>query len=115
MKNPNYVLEVFGELCVEFFVRFRGVYLHTYTKSYQDQDSCQELDDLFSCCLKNLKKIWNLWVEFQSHKQENLWLLQIKEKSSSWIRNSHMVVVVSYNLRIVNYFVGFGNYALTTQ
>ena len=38
-KNSNYVLEVFGELCVESSVRSRGVYLHTHTWSYQDQDS----------------------------------------------------------------------------
>ena len=55
-KNPSYVLEVFFELCVESSVRSRGVYLHTYTLGYQDQDSCQELGDLFSCCTKNFKE-----------------------------------------------------------
>ena len=55
-KNSSYILEVFGELCVESSVRSRGVYLHTHTKSYQDQDSHQKLDDLFSCCIKNFKK-----------------------------------------------------------
>ena len=43
-------------LCVESFVRSRGVYFHTHTWSYQDQDLCQELDDLFSCCLKNFNE-----------------------------------------------------------
>ena len=28
--------------------------MHTY--GYQGQDSCQELGDLFSCCLKNFKE-----------------------------------------------------------
>ena len=37
-------------------MKFRGVYLHTHTKSCQDQDSRQELDDLFSCCIKNFKE-----------------------------------------------------------
>ena len=37
-------------------MRYRGVYLHTHTSSYQDQDSHQELDDLFSYCLKNFKE-----------------------------------------------------------
>ena len=52
-KNPNYVFYVF---CVESFVRSRGIYLHTHTKSCQDQNSCKELDDLFSCCIKNFKE-----------------------------------------------------------
>ena len=55
-KNPSYVLRVFGELCVESSVKSRGVYLHTHTKSCQDQDLCQELDDFFSCCIKNFKE-----------------------------------------------------------
>ena len=55
-KTLNYILEVFWELCVESFVRSRGVYLHTHTKSCQDQDLLQELDDLFSCCIKNFKE-----------------------------------------------------------
>ena len=46
----------FGELCVESFVRSRSVYLRKHTQGYQDQDSCQELDDLFSCCIKNFKE-----------------------------------------------------------
>ena len=54
--NPNYVLEVFLVSCVESFVRSKGVYLHTHTQGYQDQDSCQELGDLFSCCTKNFKE-----------------------------------------------------------
>ena len=37
-------------------MKSRGVYLHTHTKSCQDQDSLQELDDLFSCCIKNFKE-----------------------------------------------------------
>ena len=37
-------------------MKSRGVYLHTRTKSCQDQDSRQELDDLFSCCIKNFKE-----------------------------------------------------------
>ena len=43
-------------MCVEFSMKSRGVYLHTHTKSCQDQDSCQELDDLSSCCIKNFKE-----------------------------------------------------------
>ena len=54
-KKPNYIWEVFGELCVEFSVRSRGVYLHTHLKSCQDQDLRQELDDLFSCWIKKFK------------------------------------------------------------
>ena len=34
----------------------RGVYLHTHTQSYQDQDSHQELDGWFSFCIKNLQE-----------------------------------------------------------
>ena len=34
----------------------RGVYLQTYTLSYQDQDSHQELNDCFSCCIKNFQE-----------------------------------------------------------
>ena len=37
-------------------MRSRGVYLHTHTKSCQDQHWRQELDDLFSCCIKNFKE-----------------------------------------------------------
>ena len=55
-KNPSYVLEVFGELCVKSSVRSRGVYIHTHTKSCQDQDSHQELDDFFNCYIKNFKE-----------------------------------------------------------
>ena len=55
-KNLNYVLEVFFELCVESSVRSRGFYLHIHTQDYQDQNSCQELGDLFSCCTKNFKE-----------------------------------------------------------
>ena len=29
-ENPSYVLEIFDVLCVESFVRSRGVYLHTH-------------------------------------------------------------------------------------
>ena len=55
-KNPNYALEVFGKLCVESSMRSKGIYLHTRIKSCQDQNSRQELDDLFSCCIKNFKE-----------------------------------------------------------
>ena len=34
----------------------RGVYLQTHTLSYQDQDSHQELDDCFSCCINNFQE-----------------------------------------------------------
>ena len=34
----------------------RGVYLQTYTLSYQDQDSHQELNDCFSCYIKNFQE-----------------------------------------------------------
>ena len=43
-------------LCVESLVRFKGVYLQIHTQSYQDQDSHQELDDCFSCCIKNFQE-----------------------------------------------------------
>ena len=46
----------FGELCVESSVRSRGFYLYTDTQSCQDQDSRQELDDLFSCCIQNFNE-----------------------------------------------------------
>ena len=55
-KNPSYVLKIFGELCVESSMRSKDVYLHTHTKSCQDQDSRQELDDLFNCYIKNFKE-----------------------------------------------------------
>ena len=38
-------------------MRFRGVRLHTHLGlSRLRFDSCQELGDLFSCCIKNFKK-----------------------------------------------------------
>ena len=37
-------------------MRSRGVYLYTHTWSCQYQDLRQELDDLFSCYIKNFKK-----------------------------------------------------------
>ena len=43
-------------MCIESFVRSKDVYLHTHTWDYQDQDSCQGLDDHFSCCIKNFKE-----------------------------------------------------------
>ena len=43
-------------MCVESFVRSRGVYLHIHTLSYQGQDSHQELDGYFSCCIKNIQE-----------------------------------------------------------
>ena len=55
-RNPSYVLEVFGELRIESSMRPRGIYLYTHTKSCQDQDSHQELNDLFSCCIKNFEE-----------------------------------------------------------
>ena len=60
-----YVLNLVWDLKVFTFI---------HTQGYQDQDSHQELGDRFSCYIKNLKKIWNLWVESQSHKWEYLWL-----------------------------------------
>ena len=56
----------------------------------KNQDSCQELDDRFSCCIKCLKK----------HKWEYLWLLWIKERSSPWTRSYHVVMVVSFLLEV---------------
>ena len=56
----------------------------------ENQDSCRELDDRFSCCIKSLKK----------HKWEYLWLLWIKERSSLWTRSCHIVVVVSFLLKV---------------
>ena len=55
-KNPNYVLEVFDVLCVESFVRSRGVCFHTHLGLSRSR-LCQELGDRFSYCIKNLKKI----------------------------------------------------------
>ena len=43
-------------MCVESSMRSRDVYLHIHTKSCQDKDSHQELDDLFSCFIKNFKE-----------------------------------------------------------
>ena len=34
----------------------RGIYFQTNTQSYQDQDSHQELDGCFSCCIKNFQE-----------------------------------------------------------
>ena len=56
IKGKTLTMFFFGEFCVESFVRSRGVYLHTHTKGYEDQDLHQELDDLFSCCIKNFKE-----------------------------------------------------------
>ena len=34
----------------------RGVYLHTHTQNYQDQDLHQELDGGFGCYIKNFQE-----------------------------------------------------------
>ena len=36
------------------------MFIHTHTKSCQDQDSHQELDDLFNFCIKNFKEYLKL-------------------------------------------------------
>ena len=99
-KNFIYVLEVVNELCVESLMRSRGVYPHTYLALSRTR-LCQEVSDRFNCCIKNLKKIWNLWVESQSHKWEYLWLQWIKERNSPCTRSCHVVMVVSFLLEVV--------------
>ena len=54
-KNPSYVLEVFGVLCVESLIRSRGVYLHTHLGLSRSR-LCQEIGDRFNCCIKNFKE-----------------------------------------------------------
>ena len=64
------------------------VFTHTY--GFQDSRLCQELDDRFSCYIKSLK----------IHKWMCLCLLRIQERSSSFTRNCHVVVVVSFLLEV---------------
>ena len=53
-----------------------------------ESSNCRKL--LFNVGLDLLK------VEPESHKLENWWLLQIKERSSPWTRSCHVVVVISF-------------------
>ena len=66
-KNPSYILESFDVLCVESLVRSRGVYLHTHLRLSRSRFISRTWWSLHYC-IKNLKMIWNLWVESQSHK-----------------------------------------------
>ena len=50
---------------------------------------------------RTLKKIWNIWLESQNYKYENLWLLWIKERSSLWAQSCHVVMIVSFLLEVV--------------
>ena len=54
-KNHNYVLEVFDVLCVESFVRSKGVCLHAHLGLSRSR-LCQELGDRFSCYIKNFQE-----------------------------------------------------------
>ena len=83
-ENPSHVLSCFLCCVCEFFVRSRDGCLHTYLGLSRTR-LCQELDDRFSCCL---------------HIQECLCLLEIQERSSSWTRSCHAVVVVSFLLKV---------------
>ena len=73
--------------CVcESLVRSRGVYLHTH---------------LGLSRLRLMSRAW--WLsqlliqEFkEKHKWEYLWLLWVKERSSSWTRSCHVVGVVNF-------------------
>ena len=88
-ENPSHVL-CCSLCCVcESFVRSRGGCLHTYLVLSRTR-LCQELDNRFNCRFKNLK----------IHKRECLYLLGIQERSSSWTRSCHMVVVVSFLLEV---------------
>ena len=43
-------------LCVESLMRSTSVYPLYTLRGYQDQDSCQELGDRLSCCIKNVQE-----------------------------------------------------------
>ena len=72
--------------CVyESLVRSRDVCLHTYL-GFPISRLMSRAWWSFSCYIKSLKR----------HKWEYLWLLWIQERSSSWTRSCHVVVVVSF-------------------
>ena len=77
--------------CVyESLVKSRGVCLHTYLG------------------LSRSRLMSRAWWSFQllhkelkeKHKWEYLWLLWIQERSSSWTRSSHVVMVVNFLLEV---------------
>ena len=76
--------------CVyESLVRSSDVCFHTYL-GFQSQDWCRKLGDCFGFWIKSLK----------IYKRECLCLLWIQERSSLWTRSCHMVVVISFLLKV---------------
>ena len=77
--------------CVyESLVRSRGVCLHTYL-GFPISRLMSRAWWSFQLLHKELK---------EKHKWEYLWLLWIQERSSSWTRSCHVVVVVSFLLEV---------------
>ena len=59
-KNPTYILEVFVELCIKSFTRSeRCLPSYAHIELLRSR-SRQELDDLFSCHIKNYKEYLKL-------------------------------------------------------
>ena len=68
------------------FVRSRGVYLHTHLGLSRSR-----------LMLRTWLSLQLLFQELkEKHRQENLWLLWINERSSPWTRSYHVVMVVSF-------------------
>ena len=77
--------------CVcESSVRSRGICLHTHLGLSKSR--------LMSRTWRYLRLLFQEFKEI--HKQENLWLLWIKERSSPWTWSCHVVMVVSFLLKV---------------
>ena len=88
-ENPNHILGCSLCCVCESFVRSRGDCLHAYLELSRTR-LCQELDDRFSCYFKSLK----------IYKRECLCLLGIQKRSSLWTQSYHVVVIISFLLKV---------------
>ena len=89
-----FALSIKGKTLATFWLLFklcisRGVCLHTYLGLLRIKIHVESLM-IVSVATKSLKK----------HKWEYLWLLWIKERSSSWTQSCHVVMVVSFLLDV---------------
>ena len=88
-ENPSHASGCSLCCVCESFVRLRNGCLYTYL-GLSRTGLCQELVDRFNCCFKSLK----------IYKRECLGLLGIQERSNLWTRSYHVVVVVSFLLKV---------------
>ena len=71
--------------------------------SYQDQDLHQELDGVFSCCKKKKKNFQKDSKPLSGVSKSQVWELVVavdQGRSSLWTQSYHMVVVVSFLLKV---------------